>query len=116
MIARQWPVAAVVGEISSPVVRAYFHRLPHDRTVAVESPPAPQYEAGGPQALVDGLRGPENWRILVLWPPFPDAPLGVRDYSELVVAGDVFVWTNWTEDGSGVRRRVMYAVSKLARR
>jgi len=46
----------------SPVVEAYLHRLPNDWKVALAGIPNPQYRAGGPQALIDGLRGDANWR------------------------------------------------------
>jgi hypothetical protein len=50
------------GGSRSPTVEASFHRIPHDWTVEVSTPPNAQYTAGGPLALVDGLRGGENWR------------------------------------------------------
>jgi predicted alpha-1,2-mannosidase len=46
----------------SPVVESYLHRIPHDWTIDVRSIPNPQYTAGGPPALIDGLRGDPNWR------------------------------------------------------
>ena len=47
----------------SPVVAATFHALPHpDWRVTLASAPNPQYTAGGPDALIDGLSGDENWR------------------------------------------------------
>jgi predicted alpha-1,2-mannosidase len=46
----------------SPVVEAYLHKLPNDWKVELASVPNPQYRAGGPQALIDGLRGDANWR------------------------------------------------------
>ena len=53
---------AISGDRESPVVSASFHRIPHDWTVTLSAPPNPQYTAGGPQALVDGLRGDADWR------------------------------------------------------
>jgi predicted alpha-1,2-mannosidase len=47
----------------SPVVETYLHRLPNDWTLEVRHPPAPQYSAGGPGALIDGLRSSDRWRI-----------------------------------------------------
>ncbi len=47
---------------SSPLVAARFHRIPHDWRVEVSSPVHPQYTAGGPEALIDALRGSRNWR------------------------------------------------------
>ena len=46
----------------SPVVEAHFQRIPNDWTVTLGSPPNQQYTAGGPDALVDGLRGAAEWR------------------------------------------------------
>jgi predicted alpha-1,2-mannosidase len=50
------------GVLRSPVVESYLHRIPNDWTVDLESVPNPQYTAGGPLALIDGLRGDPNWR------------------------------------------------------
>ena len=47
---------------TSPVTTGYFHRIPHDWTVEVYAVPNSQYTAGGPEALIDGLRGPRDWR------------------------------------------------------
>ena len=46
----------------SPVVESYLHRIPNDWAIEVRSTPNPQYTAGGPPALIDGLRGDANWR------------------------------------------------------
>ncbi len=46
----------------SPAVRADFHRVPHDWTLDVRSAVHTQYTAGGPDALIDGLRGDTDWR------------------------------------------------------
>ena len=43
-------------------MESYLHRIPNDWTVELGSEPNPQYTAGGPLALVDGLRGNPNWR------------------------------------------------------
>jgi predicted alpha-1,2-mannosidase len=53
---------AVDGERRSAVMRASFYRIPDDLAVEVSSVPNPQYTAGGPEALIDGRRGPEDWR------------------------------------------------------
>jgi predicted alpha-1,2-mannosidase len=47
---------------SGPDVRAEFWRIPNSWTVEVGSVPNPQYTAGGPDALLDGRRGPKEWR------------------------------------------------------
>jgi hypothetical protein len=49
-------------DFHSPTVEAYLHRIPNDWTVELGSEPNPQYTAGGPLALIDGLRGDANWR------------------------------------------------------
>lgn len=46
----------------SPTVESSFHRIPHDWTVVLTHEPNASYTAGGAVALVDGLRGQENWR------------------------------------------------------
>lgn len=46
----------------SPVVRARFDAIEHDWQVTPFSVPNPQYTAGGPDALIDGRRGPADWR------------------------------------------------------
>jgi predicted alpha-1,2-mannosidase len=53
---------AEVGERRSPTVEASLHRIPHDWDVQLGSAPNAQYTAGGPLALIDGLRGEANWR------------------------------------------------------
>jgi hypothetical protein len=47
----------------SPMVESTFHRIPHDWTVDVRHTPNGQYTADGPDALIDGLRGKEDWRL-----------------------------------------------------
>ncbi|HEY3176730.1 MAG TPA: GH92 family glycosyl hydrolase [Candidatus Polarisedimenticolia bacterium] len=46
----------------SPAVEASFHRMPNAWEIDVRSEPSPQYTAGGPEALIDGLRAGSNWR------------------------------------------------------
>ena len=55
-------IRAVDGERVSPIVTASFHHIPHDWTAEVLAIPNSQYTAGGNEALVDGLRGPDDWR------------------------------------------------------
>ncbi len=50
------------GGHRSPIVDAGFHRIPNDWTITLRSRPNAQYTAGGPDALVDGLRGSTEWR------------------------------------------------------
>ena len=47
---------------TSAVTTAHYLRLDPDRTITVESTWAPQYDAGGRMALIDGIRGPKDWR------------------------------------------------------
>jgi predicted alpha-1,2-mannosidase len=53
---------ASAGERVSPVVSARFDAIEHDWRVTVASVPNSQYTAGGPDALIDGRRGPDDWR------------------------------------------------------
>lgn len=47
----------------SAVVEAVFHKFVQDKTVKINSIYNPQYTAGGPNGLIDGLRGSVNWRL-----------------------------------------------------
>ncbi|ESU23984.1 putative hybrid glycoside hydrolase, group 92(-20) family protein precursor [Flavobacterium enshiense DK69] len=49
------------GEKSS-TVNATFFKKPNDYTIDIKSKYSAQYHAGGPQGLVDGVMGTENWR------------------------------------------------------
>ncbi|MEJ5303920.1 MAG: glycoside hydrolase family 92 protein [Bacteroidales bacterium] len=40
-----------------------FVKIDTNRRIQVLSKVHPNYTAGGPEALIDGLRGPENWRL-----------------------------------------------------
>jgi hypothetical protein len=53
---------AELDGVRSPVVETYLHRIPNDWNIELESVPNSQYAAGGPEALIDGLRGEPNWR------------------------------------------------------
>ena len=87
---------------------AYVDRL-------AESAEQPPTESEKWTIAEHGIHGPENWRLLLLPPPFPGAPEGMRLYSELIMAGDLYVWTNWLEE-EGVMRRTVYSACKLAER
>jgi hypothetical protein len=55
--------------------------------------------------LEHGVHGSDNWRILMTPPEFSETtPI----YSELIIAGDVFIWTNWADQSDGSRIRTMY--------
>jgi hypothetical protein len=50
------------GEYSH-VVSTPFFLIPTDKTIQVLSKIHPQFEAGGPDALIDGIRGQEDFRL-----------------------------------------------------
>jgi hypothetical protein len=58
-----------------------------------------------------GIHGPDNWRILMIPPEFGDE---LRIYSEMIIVGDVFIWTNWADQSEGSRIRTMYFACKFA--
>jgi predicted alpha-1,2-mannosidase len=45
----------------SHVVTAKYHRIPHDWKITLQSRYSSQYTGGGDFALIDGIRGTENW-------------------------------------------------------
>ncbi len=47
----------------SKVVKAEFKKSTHDWSVTLNSKFEPQYEGGGAQGLIDGIRGTTNWRM-----------------------------------------------------
>lgn len=60
-----------------------------------------------------GINAPDNWRLLMDPGPAPGQPEGLKTYSEMIVAGDVFIWTNWSEENGGPRVRDMYSICKF---
>lgn len=44
-------------------VMAEFVKIDINRKVSLTYPYSPNYHGGGPEALIDGVRGPENWRL-----------------------------------------------------
>jgi predicted alpha-1,2-mannosidase len=48
--------------VNSKTVQARYYRLPNQWEVTLKSTYNPQYHAGGPRGLVDGIRGSVNWR------------------------------------------------------
>ncbi|MGL2965531.1 GH92 family glycosyl hydrolase [Flavobacterium sp. XGLA_31] len=46
----------------SSVVSAHFFKKPNNYTINIQSVYNPQYHAGGPEGLIDGIFGTENWR------------------------------------------------------
>jgi hypothetical protein len=62
-----------------------------------------------------GIHGPENWRLLILWPSDPGSLPEQRVSSEIVMVGDLFIWTQWHGPLEGDRTRIVYSVSRLER-
>jgi predicted alpha-1,2-mannosidase len=46
----------------SKIVYASFFKKPNNYTIYIKSTYNPQYHAGGPEGLLDGINGTENWR------------------------------------------------------
>jgi predicted alpha-1,2-mannosidase len=53
---------AIKNNIKSPVLSQQFYKVVTDRTITVKSEVHPMYTAGGMDALIDGIRGTENWK------------------------------------------------------
>ncbi len=47
----------------SKVSTAVYQKMEHDWSVALATAYEPQYDAGGPDGLIDGIRGSVNWRM-----------------------------------------------------
>jgi predicted alpha-1,2-mannosidase len=50
------------NEGQSNTISATFFKKPNDYTINIKSVYNPQYHAGGPEGLLDGILGTENWR------------------------------------------------------
>lgn len=50
------------GDKQSNSVIATFYKKPNNYTINIKSKYNPQYHAGGPEALIDGIFGTENWK------------------------------------------------------
>jgi predicted alpha-1,2-mannosidase len=50
------------NEGQSKTVSAQFFKKPNNYTINIKSVYNPQYHAGGPEGLLDGIYGSENWR------------------------------------------------------
>jgi predicted alpha-1,2-mannosidase len=55
-------IASYQNKFNSGVVTAAYHKIEHHWKVAIQSQYNPQYTAGGPEGLIDGLYGDLNWR------------------------------------------------------
>lgn len=51
-----------VNGANSQIVSASFFQKPNNYKIELLSPYNPQYHAGGPEGLLDGILGTENWR------------------------------------------------------
>ena len=49
-------------ENQSNAISATFFKKPNNYTIDIKSKYNPQYHAGGPEGLIDGIHGTENWR------------------------------------------------------
>lgn len=52
----------VNGNEESKTVYGHFYKKPNNYTIDIKSKYNPQYHAGGPEGLLDGINGTENWR------------------------------------------------------
>lgn len=50
------------NEQKSSWISATFYKKPNNYTIDIKSKYDPQYHAGGPDGLLDGIHGSENWR------------------------------------------------------
>lgn len=51
------------GTKYSYFTESFFNKVPNNVSVTLISKPGNEYTAGGPEALIDGLRGQTNWRL-----------------------------------------------------
>ena len=56
-------VAVIAGRGSSFAVKGSYFRVNTDRKIAIASKMGSQYTAGGPEGLIDGIRGEQNFRL-----------------------------------------------------
>lgn len=50
------------NNLQSNTISAQFFKKPNNYTINIKSKYNPQYHAGGPEGLLDGILGTENWR------------------------------------------------------
>ena len=48
--------------VQSNTIAATYFKKPNNYTIDIKSKYNPQYHAGGPEGLLDGIKGTENWR------------------------------------------------------
>lgn len=54
---------SVSGNEYSYFTESEYYKIPNNVKVELQSKPNLQYTAGGPEALIDGIRGKTNWRL-----------------------------------------------------
>jgi predicted alpha-1,2-mannosidase len=52
----------IEGARKSDCIKGHFFKKPNNYTIDIKSKYNPQYHAGGPEGLIDGINGTENWR------------------------------------------------------
>lgn len=55
--------ASLEGFESGSIIEAKFTRFEKDKSISIKSTPGKEYTAGGPEALIDGIRGSGNFRL-----------------------------------------------------
>lgn len=99
--------------------RTLEYLRPGDGTRLMEFEPG-VYRDRAPDSMEDteewtivehGIHAPDNWRLLIKPPEFDDA---ATVYSEMIIVGDIFIWTNWAEQPDGPRIRYMHFACRFA--
>ena len=54
---------SISGNEYSYFTESEYYKIPNNIKVELQSQPNLQYTAGGPEALIDGIRGKTNWRL-----------------------------------------------------
>ncbi|MEO5776784.1 MAG: GH92 family glycosyl hydrolase [Flavobacterium sp.] len=53
---------SINGKVESNIISATFFKKPNNYTIYIKPTYSPQYHAGGPEGLIDGIYGTANWR------------------------------------------------------
>lgn len=76
-------------ETKSVITEAFLSKLPKNVSVTLSQKYNPQYTAGGPEGLVDGIRGTVNWR-LGNWQGYQDTDFeAMVDYGKTISVNEV---------------------------
>ncbi len=104
--------AEAEGKIQSKIIFANYIFVPDNRTIEITSISAPQYTAGGDQALVDFVKG-ENWFRSGLWQGYQaqdfEAVVDLKEVKEINLINARFLHD--TEPWVFLPKKVMYSVS-----